>query len=171
MTGVAHYVSVSLDIIALLERNDLWVTPYQSLVAVTAAVVRTCGEDLVTPLFVAAGAKTMECLLCIANPCFSVALQIGVCLPDPGDAEIHGLVASVAAAYPLARRAHHVMTGGAVHIFAVTVTLVRKSNRTELRGQGNHGHFGRDCVSRSHEHRCEPKEEERDPWQPAIRGG
>ena len=110
------------------------------------------------PMFMAAGAKTMECLLHVANRWFSVVYRIGPGLPDIVDTEIPGLVAGVTAANRLTLSAQRVVAGDATHTFEVAVTLVSEGYRTELGGQGDHGLFGRDYVSRGHKCRRKPKE-------------
>jgi hypothetical protein len=127
-------------------------------VAVPAAVMRARGEVLVMPMFMAAGAKAMECLLHVANRWFSVVYRIGPGLPDIVDTEIPGLVAGVTAANRLTLSAQRVVAGDATHTFEVAVTLVSEGYRTELGGQGDLGLFGRDCVSRDHKCRYKPKE-------------
>ena len=130
--------------------------------AVPAAVMRARGEVLLMPMFMAAGAKAMECFLRVANRWSSVVHRIGLGFPVLGDAEIPGLVAGVTAANRLTLSAQRVVTGDATYTFEVAVTLVGEGYRTELGSQGDLGLFGRDCISRSHERRCEPKEEEND---------
>jgi len=122
-------------------------------VAVPAAVMRARGEVLLMPMFMAAGAKAMECLLRVTNRWFSVVHRIGLGFPDIGDAEIPGLVAGITAANRLALSAQRVVAGDAAYTFEVTVSLVGEGYRTELGGQGDLGLFGRDGVSRGHQRR------------------
>lgn len=120
--------------------------------------MRARGEVLLMPMFMAAGAKAMECLLRVTNRWFSVFHRIGVSLPDIGDTVIPGLVAGITAANRLALSAHRVVAGDAAYIFEVTVALVGEGYRTELGRQGDLGLFGRDGVSRGHQRRCKPNE-------------
>jgi hypothetical protein len=60
------------------------------------------GEALLMPMFMAAGAKAMECLLRDANRWFSAVHRIGFGLPDIGNTEIPGLVTAITAANRLA---------------------------------------------------------------------
>jgi len=127
-------------------------------VAVPAAVMRARGEALVMPMFMAAGAKAMECFLRVANRWSSVIHRIGLGFPVLGDAEIPGLVAGITATKSIAYKTHRVVAGDAAYTFEVAVTLVGEGYRTELGSQGDLGLFGRDCVSRGHKRRRKPKE-------------
>ena len=66
------------------------------------------------PMFMAAGAKAMECLLRVANRWFSVVHRIELDLPDIGDTEIPGLVTGITAANRLALRAQRVVAAGRI---------------------------------------------------------
>ena len=126
-------------------------------VTVPAAVMRARREVLLMPMFMAAGAKVMECLLRVAHRWFSVAHRIGLGFPDIGDAEIPGLVTGVTATNLLALSAQRVVAGDAAHTFQIAMTLVGEGYRTELGRQGDLGLFGRDGVSRGHQRRRKPK--------------
>ena len=118
--------------------------------------MRARGEALLMPMFMAAGAKAMECLLRVAHRWFSVVHRIGFGFPDIGDAEIPGLVAGITAANRLVLSAQRMVAGDAAYTFEVTVALVGEGYRTDLGRQGDLGLFGRDGVSRGHQRRRKP---------------
>ena len=83
-------------------------------------------------MFVTAGTKIMESLLCVPRWRFGVVYPFGFGLSDAGNAEMHGFVTKVTAANRLVHNAYRVMAGGAIHIVEVAVMLVCECYRAEL---------------------------------------